>query len=141
MKTATVPVQAAFWLFSSLLPLAALAQPENAPKAALQVGSALTPLNSGQLGQMVLGLAVVLGLIGAAAWFLRRHPRLRGAEGAIKVVGGPPLGARERLLLVEVEGERLLLGVAPGRVQTLHRCEPSFSASLAQAKKTRGNHE
>ena len=144
MNTATVAVRKTrlAWLYlSPLLPLTALAQTESTPRAAVQVGAALAPLNGGQLGQMVLGLAVVLALIGAAAWFLRRHPRLRGAEGAIKVVGGLPLGTRERLLLIEIEGERLLLGVAPGRVQTLHRCEPSFSKSLSQAKKMREHHD
>jgi flagellar protein FliO/FliZ len=97
----------------ALLPLAALAaEPQPRPS--------FVPLAGGGLTQMLLGLGAVLALIGGGVWLLRRYPTLRGGEGAIKVIGGLPLSARERLLLVEVEGTRLLLGVAPGRVQTLH---------------------
>ncbi|MDX1655207.1 MAG: flagellar biosynthetic protein FliO, partial [Candidatus Competibacteraceae bacterium] len=70
--------------------------------------------------QMVLGLVLVLGFILGAAWLVRRFTPLRGGDGAIRLRGGLSLGTRERLVLVEVEGVRLLVGVSPGRLQTLH---------------------
>jgi flagellar protein FliO/FliZ len=87
----------------------------------------------GELAQMVLGLLLILVLIAGAAWLLRRFLPLRGGEGAIKVLGGLALGARERLVLVQVEEVRLLLGIAPGQVQTLHvLAGPDTKKSLAK---------
>jgi len=79
-------------------------------------------LGAGSLLQVLLGLVVVLALIAGAAWASRRLNRLRlGAAGSgLRVLGGLAVGARERVVLVEVGGTQLLLGVAPGRVQALH---------------------
>lgn len=75
----------------------------------------------GGLMQMVFGLAAVLALIVALAWAVRRFGRVQPLPaGALRVLGGLSLGARERLVLVKVGEAQLLLGVAPGRVQTLH---------------------
>ncbi|MDX1656357.1 MAG: flagellar biosynthetic protein FliO, partial [Candidatus Competibacteraceae bacterium] len=76
-----------------------------------------SPLAGGGLLQMVLGLVLVLGFILGAAWLVRRFTPLRGGDGAIRLRGGLSLGTRERLVLVEVEGVRLLVGVSPGRLQ------------------------
>ena len=37
----------------------------------------------------------------------------------MRIQGGVSLGAREKAVLLSVEGKRLLVGIAPGRVQTL----------------------
>jgi flagellar protein FliO/FliZ len=98
----------------------------------------LDPLGGG-LTQLILGLVLILALIAGAAWLLRRFLPLRGGDGAIKILGGLALGARERLVLVQVEEARLLLGIAPGRVQTLHvlagpAAKQSFAKTLATAE-------
>lgn len=73
------------------------------------------------LGQMTLGLVVVLALIFALAWAVRRFGRVQSLPAdALRVLGGLSIGARERVVLVKVGNTQLLLGVAPGRVQTLH---------------------
>lgn len=73
------------------------------------------------LGQMTVGLVMVLALIFALAWAVRRFGRVQSLPtGALRVLGGLSLGTRERLVLVKVGNAQLLLGVAPGRVQTLH---------------------
>jgi len=108
------------------------------------VGPALAARDAGAVGRLpgsegllttVLGLALVLALIFAAAWVLKRVGGLpAGGQGLVRVLGGISLGARERLVVVEVEGTRLILGVAPGRVQTLHvlPARGDFAASLEQ---------
>ncbi|TNF35819.1 MAG: flagellar biosynthetic protein FliO [Gammaproteobacteria bacterium] len=69
---------------------------------------------------MVFGLVVVIALILGLAWVLRKYGRLPVTNQVeMKVLGGLSLGTRERAVLVEVEGKRLLLGVAPGRIATL----------------------
>lgn len=72
----------------------------------------------GMLVQLTLGLVVVLALSVGLSWLLRRYALPRG--GAIRVVGGLPLGSRERLLLIEVDAVRLLIGITPHQIQTLH---------------------
>lgn len=79
------------------------------------------PLGAGSLLQLVLGLGLVLALIGGAAWASRRFGRLPlGPGNGLRVLGAVAVGARERVVLVEVGEAQLLLGVAPGRVQALH---------------------
>lgn len=73
------------------------------------------------LGQMTLGLVAVLALIFALAWAVRRFGRVQSLPtGALRVLGGLSVGTRERVVLVKIGNTQLLLGVAPGRVQTLH---------------------
>jgi flagellar protein FliO/FliZ len=99
--------------FAALLPALSLAADTPAlPAPAVSAGSVL---------QMVLGLAVVLGLVLALSWIVRRLG-LPGAgpSGTIKVIAGAPVGQRERVVLVEIAGTWLVVGVAPGRVSALH---------------------
>lgn len=96
------------------------AGPETAQAGAFALGDGL-------LLQLTLGLAVVLAAVVGLSWLLRRHALPRG--GAIQVVGGLPLGTRERLLLVEVEQSRLLLGITATQIQTLHVFPASSSSS------------
>ncbi|MHB8426345.1 MAG: flagellar biosynthetic protein FliO [Acidiferrobacterales bacterium] len=82
------------------------------------------------LVQVVLGLVLVLLVIAAAAWLLRRFGHLQaGAGGALRIVGGLSLGPRERAVLIQVGERQLLLGVAPGRVQMLHVLDKELPAA------------
>ena len=92
-------------------------------KAAVTLPAAAEPAIAGLL-QVVLGLLVILLLIGGTAWLLRRFTHFQAtAQGNMKILGGLPLGPRERVVLIQVGDKQLLLGVAPGRVQTLHVLE------------------
>ncbi len=76
---------------------------------------------AGALFQALLGLLVVLAVLYAFFWLLRRYvPLQSGAQGVVKVVGGVMLGPREKVVVVEVGDTWLLLGVASGQVNTLH---------------------
>ncbi|MCO5400282.1 flagellar biosynthetic protein FliO [Ralstonia soli] len=75
------------------------------------------------------GLFVVLAMIVAAGWLLRRlqHRAGMGPAGpgrrrgqVISVVAQQMLGAREKVVVVDVEGTWLVLGVTQQHVQTLH---------------------
>jgi len=85
-------------------------------------GSGLSDSNmAGNLAQTTLGLLVVLLVIGAAAWGFKRFGNVHvGAQGRMKIIGGISLGTRERAVLLQVGDQQLLIGVSPGRVQTLH---------------------
>jgi len=78
------------------------------------------PLGAG-LGQTALSLLLVLAAIFTLAWLLRRLRGMRpGAAGALQIQGGLQVGAKERVLMIRAGDTHLLIGVAPGRVQTLH---------------------
>ena len=81
--------------------------------------------------KMVAGLLLVLAIIAAIVWILKRFALHPGpASGAIKIIASAAVGQRERIVLVEVENTRLVLGVAPGRVNTLHCIDrPSTKSS------------
>jgi flagellar protein FliO/FliZ len=73
------------------------------------------------LAQVTVSLLLVLGAVFAAAWLLRRvrgMQRTRTTEG-MTVVAEVAVGPRERVVLVEVAGARVLVGVAPGSVRAL----------------------
>ena len=57
---------------------------------------------------VLLSLALILGGFVAVAWFARRYLPGMGAQGAVKVVGTTAVGARERVVVVEVDDTWLL---------------------------------
>jgi flagellar protein FliO/FliZ len=89
--------------------------------AAPQVAPVAHPSAISSLGEMTLALLVVLAVIFALAWLMRQ---LRGGSsrvgGAIDVVANVPLGQKERAVLLKVGSNQILVGVAPGRVNTLY---------------------
>ena len=78
------------------------------------------PSSAGGMFQVLFGLVVVLGLMAGAAWLLRRMGVAGTAAGNVaRVVGGVNVGNRERVLVVEVADQWIVVGVAPGRVNAL----------------------
>jgi len=75
----------------------------------------------GQLAQMVFGLLLVVGLIFFLAWGLRRmqSTAVKGGQ-VIEIVGSRAIGPRDRLLLVQVGKEQILIGHTPGSIEALH---------------------
>ncbi|MEQ1882365.1 MAG: flagellar biosynthetic protein FliO [Burkholderiales bacterium] len=76
-------------------------------------------IGAGSLLQVVLGLALVLAMIFAAAWTMRRFNPPASQNGTLRIVGGTAVGGRERILLLEVGETWLVVGVAPGQVNSL----------------------
>lgn len=89
------------------------------PSSALMVETGI-----GALARTVTGLLMVLGLIFGCAWIARRlgiRPTLR-RTGVIKLIDGMALTQREKVVVVEVRGTWLVLGLAQGSVRVLHQC-------------------
>ncbi len=88
------------------------------------LSSARDPLSMNSLWQLTLGMVLVLGLILIIAWLLKRTGRFQAAAGGgLRILGGLSMGSRERVILMQVGATQLLVGVAPGRIQTLHVLE------------------
>jgi flagellar biosynthetic protein FliO len=99
---------------------------------------------TGSLLQTLFALIVVLGVLGALAWFLKRYgPKTMGGSANLRVVGSLNLGGRERLLVVEVGNQWIVVGASPGRVNALATMPKQEGvdtgdahATLAQAEKS-----
>ena len=76
---------------------------------------------TGSLLQTLFALIAVLAVLAALAWFLKRYgPRAGIGGGAnLRIVGSLNLGGRERLLVVEVGDQWIVVGASPGRVNAL----------------------
>ena len=85
----------------------------------------------GHVLQMIAALAVVLGIILGASIVLKRLRLMPQAGSAIQVKAIRALGARRQLVLVEVAGEQILLGVTPGQITRLS-AEKSAPGTFAQ---------
>ena len=113
-----------------------------------EVGSGITTVNP---FMVVFGLLLIIVLIFVVAWLLRKLSVVSMAGNqTMKVLGALPVGTRERVLLVDVAGEQLLLGVAPGRVSYLKSLDSpvvtdaantsgEFSSKLKQLLQTADN--
>lgn len=68
--------------------------------------------------KMVLGLAVVLAVMALITWVLKRMmPGVASnKQSVVHVVGGVSVGSRERVVVLEVAGRWIVVGVAPGQV-------------------------
>jgi len=98
-------------------------------------------------GMLLLVLAVLMGCV----FLLKRLSGTRqlAGQGAVTVRGTYHLGPKERIMLVDVEGVRLLLGVTPAGIQTLHtfgeveipeveEASPSFFEALFRRRFEKG---
>jgi len=79
-------------------------------------------ISSGSIAQGLFGLLLVIGLLLGAAYLLRR---LGGAAphahaGPMRMVAGLAVGARERILLLEIGDDWVVIGVTATQMRTLH---------------------
>ncbi|MGK5064190.1 flagellar biosynthetic protein FliO [Janthinobacterium sp. LB3P112] len=115
-------------LASETAPTAAVpaSPPAAAPAAALPAmppGAPMTmaPTSSaGSLLQTILALMFVLALLIGLAWFMKRYgPKVMGGNNKMRVVSSLNLGGRERIVLVEVADQWIVVGASPGRINAL----------------------
>jgi len=112
-------------------------------KKAEKSESAVAANSNSYLLQLVSGLIIVLLSIVVLAWIAKRFNRMQSPGGGnLKIVEGISMGARERVVVVEVDGERLLLGVSPGRINMLHALVGGKHAkSTVSDESTQNNNE
>lgn len=96
----------------------------NIPASINTVKPIVTPAktnSASQLASLVGGLALILVLIYGLSWFVKRFSQGGFLHNpTMKIISALPLGTRERLMLVDVGGKQLLLGVTATQINTLH---------------------
>jgi len=91
---------------------------------ALWAADAAAVSPTGGVLKMVLGLAVVLAVMALVTWVLKRMmPGVGSQQSAVRIVGGVSVGSRERVVVLEVAGRWLVVGVAPGQVNAIANLE------------------
>jgi len=126
-----MPLLQIFITMAGLIAGTALAAEEKAPVSTVLADNNVTS----HLLQTTLGLLAVLAVIVAIGWAVKRFGNLRGGiQGQMKIVGGISLGTRERVVLLQVGDQQLVLGVAPGQIRTLHVLDQPLTAGDSGAE-------
>ena len=80
-----------------------------------------------------LALGVVIALLAVGGWALRRSAPFRRSAKSVTVETAVSLGERRSLVIVAVEGRRLLLGLTPMQVSLVAELGPGFPQTLQKS--------
>jgi len=128
-------------LVASLLACISLAAGAVLPTVPAATSEPVRSFGMAGLLQAAFGLATVLALIFLCGWAARRLGlRQSGSGRLLKVVSSTMVGQRERVVVVEIGGSWLVLGVAAGQVRALHtmpaESQPEIQAAPAMSGMT-----
>jgi flagellar protein FliO/FliZ len=138
---AAAPAPAAADATAAPAPASAASTPATVPAAPpgpLAMTIPTPPANASSTGggllSTTLALLFVLALMLGLAWFLKRFgPKgLGGGNSNVKLVGSLSVGARERILVVEVGEQWIVVGASPGRMNALATMPRQDSGEPAQ---------
>jgi flagellar protein FliO/FliZ len=103
--------------------------------AALAAPAPVTePIGAGSVLQLTLSLAAVVAAIFGLGWLLRRLHAMPGStHRALRVVATLPVGTRERIAIIQAGDTQVLIGLSPGRIQTLHVLERPVGTAVDAA--------
>jgi flagellar protein FliO/FliZ len=98
--------------------------------------SGISPVSNSGVLELVAGLAFVILLIFVLAGLYKRFGNAGiGMGGLIKVTAAMSLGNRDRIALITVGPQQLLIGISPGRISTLHVFEDSIDLDMRASPK------
>ncbi len=106
---------------------------ENQAKAVTLPVTRSTPAvsTSAFFGEVMAGLIIILLMIFALAWLVKRMGTGSFLSNQhMKIVASVAMGTRERVVVLDVGGKQVLLGITPQNINTLHVFdEPVISES------------
>ena len=114
---------------------------EIANAGALAAAKAATPtlpstpiVGGGDIVSLMISMLIVVAVIVVLGWLYSRSRFISGGGGdVIQVVASRALGTKERLLVIEVADQQLLVGMTATNVQTLHVFEKPITIDRAPA--------
>lgn len=96
-----------------------------------ETSTAAMPSTSSHIVDVLLALAVVTVAIIALAWVVKRLGNTSFLQQpGMKVISSLPMGTREKVVLIEVNHQKLLLGVTPHNISSLHVFDKSDVVSI-----------
>ncbi|WP_227006709.1 flagellar biosynthetic protein FliO [Shewanella donghaensis] len=97
--------------------------------------------NIAALSSMMGGLIVVIVIIFVLAYIVKKLNLVQSNQGVIKTIAVTSLGQKEKLVVVELEGQQYLLGVTSQQINLIEKLDSSveietntFASRLKQAK-------
>lgn len=92
-------------------------------------------METGSILRMIAALLGVISAILLAAWLARRSGWLgqQTRRHDLRIQASLALGPRHRLVLVAVEGERMLIGLSPQNIQHLATLPPADATAMTAA--------
>jgi len=101
-------------LFLSCLPLAVFAQ-------ATEEIAVIEPMSPSYLIKLTGGLILVVAFIFILAWLVKRFNLTQHSQnGLLRIAASLAVGTKDRIVLLQVGEEQILLGLSPGRIEKLH---------------------
>lgn len=99
------------------------------PAGAARAAEAIDPLAPSYLVKLVISLILVLLLMFALVWVVKRFGRLDARAGnyPMQVLAQMSIGPRERILLVAVGDRQMLVGVSQGAIESLGWVDPPLA--------------
>ncbi|MGJ9418165.1 flagellar biosynthetic protein FliO [Massilia sp. CMS3.1] len=117
------------------MPAAPAAIPGTPANPGMPPNAAAPGPSTGTLLQTIFALVLVLALLAALAWAAKRYgPRVTGSTANLRMVGALNIGGRERIMVIEVGDQWIVVGASPGRVNalaTMPKGDAAASAALA----------
>lgn len=108
-----------------IIVMASLSLPSFAEQATVEVGKHAN-VNM-DAASMIVSLLLVLLVIVASAWVLKKLNVVTRHSSQLKVVASLPLGTKEKVMVVQVGDEQLLLGVSGQQVNLLKTLDKPIS--------------
>ena len=104
---------------------------------AAEIGGGTTVVGASEIINTALSLLLIVGAIMALAWLLSKLQGGRSNNsGLINVVASHALGAKERLVLVDVGGQQLVVGVTASQISTLHVLDEPLNADATPLERS-----
>jgi flagellar protein FliO/FliZ len=86
-----------------------------------QAGTVLEPMSSPYLLKLTGGLILIVALIFLLAWLVRKfNLNQQSHSGLIRIIAGLSIGTRDRIVLLQIGEEQILVGLTPGKIEKLH---------------------
>ena len=77
-------------------------------------------ITAGYFLKLGLALLLVLGVFFAFAWLMRCINHMPSGEAGLQIVGGLNVGSKEKIMVVQMGEEQVLIGVTQQSINKLH---------------------
>ncbi len=116
-----------------LLVLTGLLSSTVSAQSELITAAPLEPLSSPYLLKLTGGLLLVVAVIFVLAWLVKKfNLNQQSQNGLIKIIAGLSIGTRDRIVLLQIGEEQILIGLTPGRIEKLHTMSQPLDAPEEQ---------
>lgn len=91
--------------------------------------------SGGHFLKMIVGLLIVVICILFLAWLAKKMNRFQSlSDNSLKIIGSLGMGTKERVILLQVADQQLLVGVTASQINTLHVLDTHVDVDTTQVE-------